>query len=136
MGQRDLLTCGLTTCCGVQAYFAYSAHKSGGVTMSHLRFGAPRITAQYEITPGSAHFVACHNPTYPHKFRMLENLKDGGTFLLNTPSTTIEELEVLAQNLSFRSNLSPRTSQVTCETVLKGHRIGCHCHGRRSFRTT
>ncbi len=103
-----------------QAYFAYSAHKSGGVTMSHLRFGAPRITAQYEITPGSAHFVACHNPTYPHKFRMLENLKDGGTFLLNTPASTVEELEAELP-YHMKRTLAKKKAQVY---VMNGAAIG------------
>lgn len=64
-----------------QAYFAYDSKKSGGVTMSHLRFGKKPIKSTYLIT--EADFVACHNPSYIRKYNMVQELKDGGTFLLN-----------------------------------------------------
>ena len=66
-----------------QAYFDYDSKKSGGVTMSHLRFGHSRIKSTYLIR--QANFVACHNPSYVRKYNMVQELVDGGTFLLNCP---------------------------------------------------
>lgn len=65
----------------VQAYFDYDSKKSGGVTTSHLRFGKEPIKATYLIE--KADFVACHNASYIRKYNMVQDLKDGGTFLLN-----------------------------------------------------
>ncbi len=73
-----------------QAYFDYDSKKSGGVTMSHLRFGKKPIKSTYLIH--QANFVACHNPAYIRKFNMVQELVDGGTFLLNCPWSD-EELE-------------------------------------------
>ncbi|HJC23614.1 MAG TPA: pyruvate:ferredoxin (flavodoxin) oxidoreductase [Candidatus Eisenbergiella merdavium] len=64
-----------------QAYFDYDSKKSGGVTMSHLRFGHKKIKSTYLIR--QANFVACHNPAYVRKYNMVQELVDGGTFLLN-----------------------------------------------------
>ncbi|NCC87381.1 MAG: pyruvate:ferredoxin (flavodoxin) oxidoreductase [Clostridia bacterium] len=64
-----------------QGYFAYDSKKSGGVTISHLRFGEKQIKSTYLIS--KADFVACHNPSYVDKYEMVEDLKEGGTFLLN-----------------------------------------------------
>ena len=64
-----------------QAYFDYDSKKSGGVTMSHLRFGHSPIKSTYLIR--QANFVACHNPAYVRKYNMVQELVDGGTFLLN-----------------------------------------------------
>jgi pyruvate-ferredoxin/flavodoxin oxidoreductase len=65
-----------------QAYFAYDSKKSGGITTSHLRFGDKPIRSPYLVnTPD---FVACHVPSYLHKYDMLKGLKKGGTFLLNS----------------------------------------------------
>ena len=66
-----------------QAYFDYDSKKSGGVTMSHLRFGKKPIKSTYLIK--KADFVACHNPSYVNKYNMVQELVDGGTFLLNCP---------------------------------------------------
>ena len=66
-----------------QAYFDYDSKKSGGVTMSHLRFGKSPIKSTYLIH--KANFVACHNPSYVNKYNMVQELVDGGTFLLNCP---------------------------------------------------
>ena len=73
-----------------QAYFDYDSKKSGGVTMSHLRFGHKKIKSTYLIR--QANFVACHNPAYVRKYNMVQELVDGGTFLLNCPWTH-EELD-------------------------------------------
>ena len=73
-----------------QAYFDYDSKKSGGVTISHLRFGKSPIKSTYLIN--KANFVACHNPAYVWKYNMVQDLVDGGSFLLNCPWTQ-EELE-------------------------------------------
>ena len=64
-----------------QAYFEYDSKKSGGLTISHLRFGSTPIHSTYYIN--KANFVACHNPAYVGKYDIVEDLVDGGTFLLN-----------------------------------------------------
>ena len=69
-----------------QAYFDYDSKKSGGVTISHLRFGKEPIKSTYLIS--KADFVACHNPSYVDKYNMVQDLRDGGTFLLNCGWTT------------------------------------------------
>ncbi|MBU5334225.1 pyruvate:ferredoxin (flavodoxin) oxidoreductase [Anaerocolumna aminovalerica] len=73
-----------------QAYFSYDSKKSGGVTISHLRFGKDPIKATYLIN--KANFVACHNPSYIRKYNMVQDLKDNGTFLLNC-SWNMDEIE-------------------------------------------
>ena len=73
-----------------QAYFAYDSKKSGGVTMSHLRFGKQPIKSPYLIN--RADFIACHNQSYVDKYNVLEGLKKGGSFLLNC-TWNEEELE-------------------------------------------
>ncbi len=74
----------------IQAYFAYDSKKSGGITISHLRFGDKPIRSTYYVS--QADFVACHNPSYIHKYDITEDLKDGATFLLNC-QWTAEELD-------------------------------------------
>jgi len=64
-----------------QAYFAYDSKKSGGVTISHLRFGKKPIKSTYLID--EADFIACHKQSYVYQYQLLEGLKKGGTFLLN-----------------------------------------------------
>ena len=64
-----------------QAYFVYDSKKSGGLTQSHLRFGKEPIRSPYLVA--AADFAACHTPSYVHKYDMVKNLKEGGTFLLN-----------------------------------------------------
>ena len=76
-----------------QAYFAYDSKKSGGVTISHLRFGKTPIKSTYLIN--MADFVACHNQSYIDKYDMVSDIKPGGTFLLNT----IWDMEGLEKNL-------------------------------------
>ena len=73
-----------------QAYFDYDSKKSGGVTISHLRFGKKPIKSTYLIN--KADFVACHMPAYIRKYNMVQDLKDGGSFLLNC-SWGMEEIE-------------------------------------------
>lgn len=73
-----------------QAYFSYDSKKSGGVTISHLRFGHKPIQSTYLID--AADYIACHNPAYVNVYDVLEGIKPEGTFLLNSP-WTIEDLE-------------------------------------------
>ncbi|MBN2883680.1 MAG: 2-oxoacid:acceptor oxidoreductase family protein, partial [Clostridia bacterium] len=65
-----------------QAYFSYDSKKSGGITVSHLRFGKKPIKSTYLIS--RADFVACHQPSFVDKYKMAQDVKPGGTFLLNT----------------------------------------------------
>ncbi|MDD7398529.1 MAG: pyruvate:ferredoxin (flavodoxin) oxidoreductase [Firmicutes bacterium] len=74
-----------------QAYFAYDSKKSGGITISHLRFSDKPIRSTYLID--QANFVACHNESYVLRYDMLSDLKEGGTFLLNSQWTP-EEMDV------------------------------------------
>ena len=91
-----------------QAYFAYDSKKSGGVTISHLRFGKNPIKSPYLIN--KANFIACHNQSYVDKYNVLEGLKQGGNFLLNC-NWTKQELDknlpaamkryILKNNINF-----------------------------------
>ena len=73
-----------------QAYFSYDSKKSGGVTISHLRFGRTPIQSTYLID--SADYIACHKDSYVEIYDVLEGIKDGGTFVLNSP-WTLDEME-------------------------------------------
>ena len=75
----------------VQGYFFYDSKKSGGITVSHLRFGDTPIQSAYLID--SADFVQCSNPSYITRYNMTGDIKENGTFLLNTSALTVEELE-------------------------------------------
>ena len=66
----------------VQAYFDYDSKKSGGLTVSHLRFGKEAIKSTYLVS--HADYVACHNQSYVHKYDLLQSIKQGGVFVLNT----------------------------------------------------
>ncbi|GGC04838.1 pyruvate-flavodoxin oxidoreductase [Marinobacterium zhoushanense] len=70
-----------------QGHFVYDSKKSGAVTVSHLRFGPEPIHAAYEIQPGQADFVACHQPQFLDRYPMFELAKDGACVLINTPLT-------------------------------------------------
>jgi pyruvate-ferredoxin/flavodoxin oxidoreductase len=74
----------------VQGYFAYDSKKSGGITLSHLRFGKSPIQSTYLID--NADYVACHQPSYVRKYDLLKGVKNGGTFVLNS-SWTLEQME-------------------------------------------
>jgi pyruvate-ferredoxin/flavodoxin oxidoreductase len=73
-----------------QGYFAYDSKKSGGITISHLRFGEQPIQSTYLVA--AADYVACHNPSYVNLYDVLEGIKDGGTFVLNC-AWTGDEIE-------------------------------------------
>jgi len=76
-----------------QGYFVYDSKKSGGITISHLRFGKSPIKAPYLID--QADFIACHNPSYVTRYDILDGIKEGGSFLLNSPWTAEEMNEKL-----------------------------------------
>ena len=80
-----------------QAYFDYDSKKSGGVTMSHLRFGETPIKSTYLLD--EADYIACHKPAYVYQYDILEGLKKGGTFLLNCVWTPEELDEKLPANV-------------------------------------
>ena len=75
----------------VQGYFFYDSKKSGGITVSHLRFGDTKIQSAYLID--AADFVQCSNPSYITRYNMTGDIKEGGSFLFNTSAKSAEELE-------------------------------------------
>ena len=90
-----------------QAYFAYDSKKSGGVTISHLRFGKKPIKSTYLID--EADFIACHKQAYVYQYKVLEGLKPGGTFLLNcnwTPEELAEKLPAEMKQYLAKNNIS------------------------------
>ena len=89
--KNSLKIIGNSTKLFVQGYFCYDSRKSGGVTLSHLRFGKTPIHSSYLVE--NADFTACHNPSYLERYDMLSTCKQGGVFLLNCPWTTLDELE-------------------------------------------
>ncbi len=80
-----------------QAYFAYDSKKSGGITISHLRFGKENLDMPWLVD--HADFVACHNPAYIGRYDMLSALKDGGVFLLNSQIPSDEVFEHLTRDM-------------------------------------
>jgi pyruvate-ferredoxin/flavodoxin oxidoreductase len=88
----------------VQGYFAYDSKKSGGVTMSHLRFGKSPIHSSYLIE--RADYIACHQPSYVDKYDLLEGIRDGGTFVLNSP-WDVQEMEACLPN-SLKKTIAER----------------------------
>ncbi|SOB57107.1 Pyruvate synthase [Pseudodesulfovibrio profundus] len=76
-----------------QGYFAYDSKKSGGITISHLRFGNKPLQSTYLVK--DADYIACHNPSYVNLYDVLEGIKEGGTFVLNSPWTAEEMDEKL-----------------------------------------
>ncbi|MBQ8350771.1 MAG: pyruvate:ferredoxin (flavodoxin) oxidoreductase, partial [Clostridia bacterium] len=96
----------------IQAYFQYDSKKTGGVTISHLRFGDHKIKSTYYIT--QADFVACHNPSYMLKgYKIVNDVKPGGTFLLNCQWSD-EELD---------AHLSTETKQYIAENNIKFYTV-------------
>ncbi|MDD3695012.1 MAG: pyruvate:ferredoxin (flavodoxin) oxidoreductase [Lentisphaeria bacterium] len=80
-----------------QGYFSYDSKKSGGVTVSHLRFGQKPITSPYLIS--HPNFVACHNPAYIGRYDMISGLKEGGVFLLNSEFSNDEVFSKLTKEM-------------------------------------
>ena len=89
-----------------QGYFEYDSKKSGGLTISHLRFGKKPIRSTYFVH--AADFVACHNPSYVTKYDIVQEIKDGGTFLLNcgwTPEELDEKLPAKMRSFIAKHNI-------------------------------
>ncbi len=104
-----------------QAYFEYDSKKSGGLTISHLRFGKTPIRSTYYIN--KADFVACHNPAYVGKYDMVEDLKDGGTFLLNC-GWDLKELEERLPGKDKRYLANHNIKFYTLDGVKAGKELG------------
>jgi len=104
-----------------QAYFSYDSKKSGGVTISDLRFGKTPIRSTYLVN--KADFVACHNQSYVDKYDMLSVLKPGGTFLLNT-GWTAEELDTMLPANVKRFIAKNKIKFYTIDAVEKAVEIG------------
>ncbi len=105
----------------VQAYFAYDSKKSGGLTISHLRFGDKPIKSTYYVS--KADFVACHNIAYLDKYDMTKDLKTGGTFLLNT-GLGLAELEDRIPAKAKRDLASKKANFYTIDGVSIAREIG------------
>ncbi len=105
----------------VQAYFDYDSKKSGGITVSHLRFGKEKVTSTYLIS--QADFVACHNPSYVHKYDMVSDVKPGGVFLLNC-SWDMAELEAQLPGQMKRFIAENNVQFYTIDGVKIGKEIG------------
>ncbi|MDO4516496.1 MAG: pyruvate:ferredoxin (flavodoxin) oxidoreductase [Bacillota bacterium] len=105
----------------VQAYFQYDSKKSGGITISHLRFGKNEIKASYYVT--KADFVACHLASYIEMFDIVQDIKPGGTFLLNCPWDLAEledHLPAAAKRYLARNNIR----MFTCDATHKAIELG------------
>ena len=109
-----------------QAYFAYDSKKSGGITMSHLRFGDTPIKSTYLID--NADYIACHNQSYVNQYDLLKGLKNGGTFVLNTiwdESELETNLPAKMKNFIANNNINFYTVNATkiAQEIGLGNRI-------------
>ena len=104
-----------------QAYFAYDSRKSGGVTVSHLRFGKQPIRASYLVE--RADFIACHNQSYVDKYDLLRGIREGGIFLLNCMWKD-EELETRLPASLRRTLARKRVRLYTIDAVNIAMRLG------------
>ena len=104
-----------------QGYFAYDSKKSGGLTVSHLRFGSQPIKSTYYIS--KADFVACHNPSYVDKYDMVDDLKEGGSFLLNCP-WDVDELDKRLPGKMKRIIAEKKINFYTIDGIKIGKEIG------------
>ena len=105
----------------VQAYFQYDSKKSGGVTISHLRFGDEPIRSTYYVN--SADFIACHSAAYMHKYDIVQDVNPGGKFLLNC-SWTDEELETHLPDAAKKYIAENNIEFYTCDAVKLANQVG------------
>jgi pyruvate-ferredoxin/flavodoxin oxidoreductase len=105
----------------VQGYFAYDSKKSGGVTVSHLRFGKVPIKSTYLIK--DADYIACHNPSYVDKYDLLEGIKQGGAFVLNC-SWSLEEMEKHLPNSLKKTIAEKKLEFYTIDAVKIAEEVG------------
>ncbi|MBQ0079280.1 MAG: pyruvate:ferredoxin (flavodoxin) oxidoreductase [Eubacterium sp.] len=104
-----------------QAYFQYDSKKSGGITISHLRFGDEPIKSTYYVK--QADFVACHKSIYLERYHMVEDVKKGGTFLLNCPWDAAELEEKLPGHVK-RYIAQNDVQFYTCDAVTIAKELG------------
>lgn len=104
-----------------QGYFVYDSKKSGGITISHLRFGANPIKSSYLID--QADFIACHNPSYVTRYDMLSDAKEGSVFLLNSPWST-EDMEKQLTAAMKRQIATKKLKFYTIDAIKIGAEIG------------
>lgn len=104
-----------------QGYFSYDSKKSGGITVSHLRFGKSPIQSTYLID--SADFVACHQPSYVTRYDMVSDLKEGGTFLLNCPWSK-EELDKELPASMKRTLAAKKAKLYTIDAIKLAREVG------------
>ena len=105
----------------VQAYFQYDSKKSGGITISHLRFGPQEIKSTYYVK--QADFVACHNPAYLAKYQVVQDVKKGGTLLINS-GMTVEELGQVLPADAKRHIAQYGVNVYTCDATKIAREIG------------
>ena len=105
----------------IQAYFAYDSKKSGGITISHLRFGDTPIRSTYYVS--HADFVACHNPSYIERYDITGDIAEGGTFLLNCQWSP-EELEEKLPAKVKRDIASKKVNFYTIDAITIARNIG------------
>ena len=105
----------------IQAYFAYDSKKSGGITISHLRFGDSPIRSTYYVS--HANFVACHNPSYIERYDITGDIAEGGTFLLNCQWTP-EELEEKLPAKVKRDIANKKVNFYTIDAITIAREIG------------
>ena len=104
-----------------QAYFAYDAKKSGGITMSHLRFSPHKIQSPYLLTKSD--FIACHNPAFVNQYDLLQGIKEGGSFLLNS-AWNLEDMKIKLPNHMKRTIAQKNLSFYTIDAVKIASKLG------------
>ncbi len=105
-----------------QGYFAYDSKKSGGITVSHLRFGKKPIQSTYLVD--AADYIACHKPSYVHIYDILEGIKEGGTFVLNSSWNTAEEFEANLPGHMLRTIADKKLKVYNIDAVAIGAKTG------------
>ncbi|MDR3641149.1 MAG: pyruvate:ferredoxin (flavodoxin) oxidoreductase [Humidesulfovibrio sp.] len=105
-----------------QGYFAYDSKKSGGITVSHLRFGKKPIQSTYLVD--TADFIACHKSGYVHIYDVLEGMKPGGTFLLNSTWNTVEDMEANLPAAVLRTISAKKIKLYTIDAVKIAASVG------------
>ena len=105
-----------------QGYFAYDSKKSGGITVSHLRFGKKPIQSTYLID--AADYIACHKPSYVNDYDILEGVKDGGIFVLNSAWSTAEELAKNLPGHMLRTMAAKKLRVYNIDAVAIAEKVG------------
>ncbi|MBO4318479.1 MAG: pyruvate:ferredoxin (flavodoxin) oxidoreductase [Mailhella sp.] len=105
-----------------QAYFSYDSKKSGGFTVSHLRFGKDPIKSPYLVN--RADFIACHNSKYVQLYDVLEGIKEGGTFLLNSPWNTVEEMQANLPGTMLRTIAAKKIKFFNVDALKVAQEVG------------